>query len=117
MYPSKQKNPNGLKNVKNYSDLTTPRQTENSHLASCVVSAVSFRRIAPQRRNSLTSQSYTTAAARRKKKGDVPLLPKATAARKGRGRRENPRRISARRKPEFTLQFRLFRSIFGGGTV
>jgi hypothetical protein len=52
-----------------------------------------------------------------KKKDDVPLLPKATAARKGRGRRENPRRILARRKPEFILQFRLFESIFGGGTV
>ena len=100
-----------------YSYLITPRQTANSHLASCVVSEVSFRRIAPQRRKLLTSQSSKTAAARRKKKGDIPLLPETTATRKQRGREENPRRISARRKPEFSLQFRLFRSIFGGGAV
>jgi len=57
-----------------YNDLATPGQTANIHLASCVVSEVSFRRIAPQRRKILTSQSSKTAAARRKKKGDIPLF-------------------------------------------
>jgi hypothetical protein len=97
--------------------LATPRQTANSHLASCVLSEVSFRRIATQRRKILTSQSSKTAAARRKKKGDIPLLPETTSTRKENGRGRNPRRISARRKPEFSLQFHLFRSIFGGGAV
>jgi hypothetical protein len=97
--------------------MATPRQLANSHLASCVVSEVSFRRIAPQRRKILTSQSSKTAAALRKKKGDIPLLPETTATRKERGSGENPRRISAKRNPEFSLQFRLFRSIFGGGAV
>jgi hypothetical protein len=100
-----------------YSDLATPRQTVNSQLAACVVREVSFRRTAPQKRKILTSQSSKTAAARRKKKGDIPLLPETTATRKQRGRGENPRRISSRRKPVFSLQFRLFRSIFGGGAV
>jgi hypothetical protein len=97
--------------------LATPRQTANSHLVSCVVSEVSFRRIAPQRRKILTSESSKTAAAQRKKKDDILLLPETTATRKENGTVENPRRISARRKPEFSLQFRLFRSIFGGGAV
>jgi len=48
--------------------LATPRQTANSHLASCVVSEVSFIRIAPQRRKILTSQSSKTAAAEGRRK-------------------------------------------------
>jgi len=62
--------------------LATPRQTANSHLASCVVSEVSFRRIATQRRKILTRRSSKTAAARRKKKGDIPLLPETTVTKR-----------------------------------
>jgi hypothetical protein len=77
-----QKNQVWLEVMLKYSDLATPRQTANSHLASCVVSQVSFRRISPQRRKILTSQSSKTAAARRNKKGDIPLLPETAVTRK-----------------------------------